>query len=170
MRCLVTETRDRTEGLSLLGRGGSPVPQGEPGPGLLEAFPNRRPERDYIIRISFPEFTSLCPVTGQPDFGTIVLDYVAHERCVESKSFKLYMFAFRNHRSFIETVTNTILDDVCGLAAPCWARVRGLFVPRGGKRIQVFAERLRRDLPPERQTAVRKAVAAWKSQPESAAL
>ena len=135
-----TRSNDITGGLSALGHGGSPVPAGDPGIDILEAFPNRFPGRDYVISIAFPEFTSLCPVTGQPDFGTIVLEYIPSELCVESKSFKLYMFAFRNHHSFMETITNKVLEDITTLLHPAWARVKGLFVPRGGTRIHVFAE------------------------------
>ncbi|HIW00641.1 MAG TPA: preQ(1) synthase [Candidatus Desulfovibrio intestinipullorum] len=161
-----TRSTDITEGLHALGKGGSPVPQQSPGIDILEAFPNRFPGRDYIISISFPEFTSLCPVTGQPDFGTIVLEYIPHERCVESKSFKLYMFAYRNHHSFMETITNTVLEDICTLLNPNWARVRGLFVPRGGTRLHVFAEEYRKDLDDEHRARIRELVREWKSEPD----
>ncbi len=159
-------TSDTLSDLKALGRGGSPVPEGEPGVHILEAFPNRFPDRDYVVTISFPEFTSLCPVTGQPDFGTIVLEYVPSRLCVESKSFKLYMFAYRNHRSFMESITNKVLDDVCELLDPAWARVKGLFVPRGGTRIHVFAEHYSENLPQERLSRVRELVASWKTEPD----
>ncbi|MDO5537403.1 MAG: preQ(1) synthase [Desulfovibrionaceae bacterium] len=158
-----TRSSDETSGLRALGnKGGSPVPQQGPGQSLLEAFPNRFPHRDYVISISFPEFTSLCPVTGQPDFGTIVLEYIPGKLCVESKSFKLYMFAYRDHHSFMETIANTVLEDICGLLNPAWARVRGLFVPRGGTRIHVFAEQFSPDLSAERLAEIRAAVHEWK--------
>ena len=105
-------------------------------------------------------------MTGQPDFGTIVLEYIPHERCVESKSFKLYMFAYRNHHSFMETITNTVLEDICTLLNPNWARVRGLFVPRGGTRLHVFAEEYRKDLDDEHRARIRELVREWKSEPD----
>ena len=89
----MTERRDDISGLHSLKGGHSYLPAEGPDVSILEAFPNRFPERRYVVSISFPEFTSLCPVTGQPDFGTIVLEYVPAKLCVESKSFKLYMFA-----------------------------------------------------------------------------
>lgn len=158
-----THSQDYTDNLHLLGTGRLPMPQNGPSVNLLEAFPNRFPKRPYIISISFPEFTSLCPVTGQPDFGCISVEYVPDQLCVESKSFKLYMFAFRNHQSFMETITNTVLDDLCVLLTPCWCRVRGLFAPRGGTRIHVFAESFK-PMPSEQNSQVREAVAAWKTE------
>ncbi|MBD5641715.1 MAG: NADPH-dependent 7-cyano-7-deazaguanine reductase QueF [Desulfovibrio sp.] len=128
---------------------------------MLEAFPNRFPGRPYIIRIVFPEYTSLCPVTGQPDFGTIYVEYIPDRLCVESKSFKLYMFAWRNERAFMESITNAILDDLCGAIAPLWCQVKGIFVPRGGTQIQVFAEEFKETDPLARQKAER-AAASWK--------
>lgn len=157
-----SRSQDQTEQLQLLGGGHLPTPQG-PSASLLEAFPNRFPHRPYVISIVFPEYTSLCPVTGQPDFGTIVLEYIPDELCVESKSFKLYMFAYRNHQSFMETTTNTILEDVCKVLSPCWCRVRGLFVPRGGTRIDVYAEEWK-TLAEPRASQVRDAVTAWRSE------
>ena len=108
----MTERRDDISGLHSLKGGHSYLPAEGPDVSILEAFPNRFPERRYVVSISFPEFTSLCPVTGQPDFGTIVLEYVPAKLCVESKSFKLYMFAYRNHHSFMETITNNVLNDI----------------------------------------------------------
>ena len=134
-----THSGDQTEQLTRLGSGSLPQPEG-PSASILEAFPNRHPERPYVVCLSFPEFTSLCPVTGQPDFGTIVVEYIPDERCVESKSFKLYMFAYRDHQSFMETITNTVLNDMVRVLDPLWCRVKGLFAPRGGTRIHVFAE------------------------------
>lgn len=160
---MASRSHDQTEQLQLLGGGRLPTPE-SPSASLLEAFPNRFPQRPYVIAISFPEYTSLCPVTGQPDFGTIVLEYIPDTLCVESKSLKLYLFAFRNHQSFMETTTNTILEDVCSVISPCWCRVRGLFVPRGGTRIDVFAEQYK-ELPSPRSVLVREAVAAWRAEP-----
>lgn len=92
-----TRSQDQTSHLRTLGTGKMPTLDGGPGLAQLESFPNSYPGRHYIITITYPEFTSLCPVTGQPDFGTISVEYIPHLKCVESKSFKLYMFAYRNH-------------------------------------------------------------------------
>src|ERR687894_1005849 len=99
---------------------------------ILEAFPNPRPERDYQIEFVFPEFTSVCPVTGQPDFATITVRYVPDRLCVEMKSLKLYFFAYRNRGIFYEAVVNTILDDLVEALAPRRMTVIGQFAVRGG--------------------------------------
>jgi len=99
---------------------------------ILESFPNPRPQRDYQIQFVFPEFTSVCPVTGQPDFATITVRYVPDERCVEMKSLKLYFFSFRNKGIFYEAVTNTILDDLVAVLQPRKMTVIGDFAVRGG--------------------------------------
>jgi 7-cyano-7-deazaguanine reductase len=99
---------------------------------ILEAFPNPRPQRDYTIQFVFPEFTSVCPVTGQPDFATITVRYVPDERCVEMKSLKLYFFSYRNKGIFYEAVTNTILDDLVAVLKPRKMTVIGDFAVRGG--------------------------------------
>ena len=161
----MTNGGDQTAQLTVLGTGRLPQPEGGPRAGLLEVFPNRFPHRPYVVSMAFPEYTSLCPVTGQPDFGTIVVEFIPDQKCVESKSFKLYMFAYRNHQSFMETITNTVLEDLRALMDPCWCRVKGLFAPRGGTRIHVFAEDFK-ELPEERERLVRAAVAAWKSEPD----
>lgn len=134
--------KKETEGaaLKLLGSGARYKIE-EPAASILESFPNRFLHRDYIIQFSFPEFTSLCPVTGQPDFGTVILEYIPDKLCVESKSFKIYMFAFRNHQSFMETITNKILEDMFAVLMPRWLRVQGLFAPRGATHIHVFCEK-----------------------------
>src|SRR5687768_2648715 len=85
---------------------------------ILDSFPNPQPKRDYQIRFVFPEFTSMCPVTGQPDFATITIDYVPDQLCVEMKSLKLYFLAFRNKGIFYEAVVNQILDDLIGVLKP----------------------------------------------------
>lgn len=108
-------------------------------PGVLEAFANAHPERDYLVTLRCPEFTTLCPVTGQPDFGELVINYIPAERLVESKSLKLYLFGFRNHGDFHEDVTNVVLDDLVELMQPKYIEVKGLFVPRGGIAIHPFA-------------------------------
>lgn len=99
---------------------------------ILEAFSNPRPGRDYEIQFVFPEFTSVCPVTGQPDFATITLRYVPDALCVEMKSLKLYYFAYRNKGIFYEAVVNTILDDLVALLKPREMTVIGEFAVRGG--------------------------------------
>jgi 7-cyano-7-deazaguanine reductase len=107
---------------------------------ILEAFPNPRPERDYQIEFVFPEFTSVCPVTGQPDFATITVRYVPDRQCVEMKSLKLYFFAYRNKGIFYEAVVNTILDDLVNALAPRRMTVIGQFAVRGGTAGTVTAE------------------------------
>ena len=107
---------------------------------ILEAFDNPRPERDYQIEFVFPEFTSLCPVTGQPDFATITVRYVPDRQCVEMKSLKLYFFAYRNKGIFYEAVVNTILDDLVGAGRPRRMTVIGQFAVRGGTAGTVTAQ------------------------------
>src|SRR5438034_8317657 len=104
------------------------VPQAE----QLETFPNQYPGRDYTIEIVCPEFTSLCPKTGQPDFGTITFTYTPGERCVELKSLKLYLQRFRNEGVFYEHLVNRLLDDFVTACQPRRCRVTGAFTPRGG--------------------------------------
>src|SRR3954464_9422724 len=99
---------------------------------ILEAFPNPRPSRDYEVQFVFPEFTSLCPVTGQPDFATITVRYVPDQLCVEMKSLKLYFFAYRNKGIFYEAVVNSILDDLVETLRPRRMTVTGDFAVRGG--------------------------------------
>ena len=158
-------SQDQTDGLRSLGKSGMQMVAERPLPDILEVFPNRYPDRFYIINFSFPEFTSLCPVTGQPDFGTIEIYYIPDQYCVESKSFKLYMFAFRNYQSFMETITNTILDDLVKVMNPCWIRVNGLFAPRGAVNIHVFAEKTK-DLSAERNAMLEKTVQNWRMEPK----
>ena len=99
---------------------------------ILESFSNPRPQRDYEIQFVFPEFTSVCPVTGQPDFATITVTYVPDRLCVEMKSLKLYFFAYRNKGIFYEAVINTILDDLVATLKPRRMTVIGNFAVRGG--------------------------------------
>jgi 7-cyano-7-deazaguanine reductase len=157
-----TKSDDVTEGLKALGAGSLPQVEGPSGQ-LLEAFPNRFPGRPYVVTLSYPEFSSLCPVTGQPDTGVVTVEYVPAELCLESKSFKLYMVAFRNHRSFMETIVNTVLDDLWACMRPCWCRIKGLFAPRGGVCLHVFAEKTD-TLAPDRLSIVETAVRAWKAE------
>jgi 7-cyano-7-deazaguanine reductase len=106
----------------------------------LEIFPNPAPERDYTIRMTIPEFSCLCPKTGQPDFATLKLEYVPHERCVELKSLKLYIWSFRNRGAFHEAVTNEILSDLVDATAPRFMRLLAEFNIRGGIYTSVVAE------------------------------
>ena len=105
----------------------------------LETFDNPHPGRDYEIRHVAPEFTSVCPKTGQPDFGTIVIEYVADKLCVELKSLKFYLQGYRTEGVFYEDVVNRILDDLVAALAPRWMTVAGEFTPRGGMHSMVTA-------------------------------
>ena len=98
----------------------------------LETFANPNPRRDYTIEINCPEFTSLCPITGQPDFGTISYTYTPDQKCVELKALKLYLQRFRNEGIFYEQVTNRLLDDFVAMVEPRYCKVVGAFTPRGG--------------------------------------
>lgn len=106
----------------------------------LETFPNPAPERDYLIRHSCPEFTSVCPKTGQPDFATIELDYIPDQLCVELKSLKLYYFSFRDQGIYYEAVTNRLLAELADATRPRWMRVTGRFNVRGGIASVVIAQ------------------------------
>ncbi len=106
----------------------------------LEAFPNRHPDRRYTVTLVCPEFTCLCPMTGQPDFGTITIRYIPDQKIVESKSLKLYLWSFREEGTFQEHLTNVILDDLVKLLEPHWCHVTGAFNARGGITITVDAE------------------------------
>lgn len=106
----------------------------------LDTFDNAIPERDYTIHIETAEFTCLCPMTGQPDFATIKIDYVPDLKCVELKSFKLYMWTYREEGAFHEKVTNQILDDLVAATNPRFMRVTGIFNVRGGVYTNVVAE------------------------------
>ena len=111
-------------------------------------FPNPSPGRDYLIHMQIPEFTCLCPMTGQPDFATITLDYIADRRCVELKSLKLYIWSFRNETAFHEAVTNRVLDDLVRSLAPRMMRVTAKFFVRGGIFTTVVAEHRKRGWKP----------------------
>lgn len=125
--------------LTLLGNPQAAFPK-SPQQATLEAFPNPNGQRDYSIRIDCPDFTSLCPVTGQPDFAEIVVEYVPDDRCVETKSLKLYLASYRNVHSFNEAVVNRILDDLVAACHPRRMRIEGRFVARGGLALTVTAE------------------------------
>jgi 7-cyano-7-deazaguanine reductase len=122
--------------LSQLGR---PTSQpASPEQAVLERVANPRPGTHYLVRFTAPEFTSLCPITGQPDFAHIVLDYVPDSWIVESKSLKLFLSSFRNHGAFHEACTMQIADRLTALLEPVWLRIGGYWYPRGGMPIDVF--------------------------------
>ena len=107
-------------------------------PSVLETFINQHPDNDYFVKFNCPEFTSLCPITGQPDFATITISYVPNIKMVESKSLKLYLFSFRNHGDFHEDCINTIMKDLIALMDPKYIEVWGKFTPRGGISIDPY--------------------------------
>lgn len=125
------------ENLKNLGHTNTKYPQ-DYAPEMLESVENIH-ENDYFVKFNAPEFTSLCPITGQPDFATIYISYVPEKRLVESKSLKLYLFSFRNHGAFHEDCVNTIMKDLIDLLAPRYIEVWGKFTPRGGISIDPFA-------------------------------
>lgn len=126
------------EGISLLGNNAVRYPD-HYSPDILETFPNKHPENEYLVTFMCPEFTSLCPKTGQPDFAKIIINYIPRERMVESKSLKLYLFSFRNHGDFHEDCINIIMKDLVRLMDPRYLEVKGIFTPRGGIAIYSFA-------------------------------
>ena len=127
----------KNEGLRLLGKETDYASSYNPE--VLETFENMHQENDYWVQFNCPEFTSLCPVTGQPDFAEIKIMYLPDKRMVESKSLKLYLFSFRNHGDFHEDCVNTIMKDLVKLMEPKYIEVLGLFVPRGGISIYPYA-------------------------------
>ncbi len=130
----------KNEGLSHLGSGDTKyIFQYDPR--LLEYFDNKHPENDYFVTFNCPEFTSLCPMTGQPDFATIIINYIPDKKLIESKSLKLYLFSFRSHGDFHEDVVNIIMKDFIRLIDPKYIEVIGKFTSRGGISIYPFANR-----------------------------
>ena len=125
-------------GVSLLGNTGVKYPT-QYAPEVLETFVNRHPDNEYLVTFTCPEFTSLCPKTGQPDFAKILISYIPREKMVESKSLKLYLFSFRNHGDFHEDCVNIIMKDLIALMDPRYIEVKGIFTPRGGIAILPFA-------------------------------
>ena len=107
-------------------------------PDVLETFDNKHPERDYFVKFNCPEFTSLCPITNQPDFATVYISYMPDVKMVESKSLKLYLFSFRNHGAFHEDCMNIIMNDLIKLMEPKYIEVLGKFLPRGGLSIDPY--------------------------------
>ena len=125
------------EGITLLGNQNVRYPDNY-APEVLETFLNKHPDNDYFVKFNCPEFTSLCPITGQPDFATITISYVPGEKMVESKSLKLYLFSFRNHGDFHEDCVNIIMKDLIKLMDPKYIEVWGKFTPRGGISIDPY--------------------------------
>lgn len=131
-------TANELEGVTLLGNKKTEYPT-DYAPQMLETFVNKHPENEYLVTFHCPEFTSLCPLTGQPDFAKIIISYIPNERMVESKSLKLYLFSFRNHGDFHEDCVNIIMKDLVRLMQPRYLEVLGIFTPRGGIAIHPFA-------------------------------
>lgn len=129
--------REKEESITLLGNKKT-VYRSDYAPEVLETFINKHPDNDYFVRFNCPEFTSLCPITGQPDFATITISYVPDIKMVESKSLKLYLFSFRNHGDFHEDCVNTIMKDLIQLMEPKYIEVQGRFTPRGGISIDPY--------------------------------
>ena len=127
----------------------------------LETFSNPNPDRDYLIHMEIPEFTCLCPKTGQPDFATLFLDYVPDQLCVELKSLKLYIWSYRNQGAFHEAVTNCILDDLAGATRPRFMRLTARFYVRGGIFTTVSVEQKKKGWKPQ----ARVDLAQFESQP-----
>ncbi len=139
--------KDDASHLKALGSGSTRYTYDQPDAGVLESFPNPFADAaqngagvDGTIHIEAPEFTSLCPITGQPDFATIIIDYRPYRLCVESKSLKLYLMGFRQHGEFHESCVNRIANDLVTLLQPKWLKVEGRFTPRGGISFQPTAE------------------------------
>lgn len=132
-----TRKKEEMQGISLLGNDETRY-ESDYNPDVLETFVNKHPDHDYFVKFNCPEFTSLCPMTGQPDFATLYISYVPDRKMVESKSLKLYLFSFRNHGDFHEDCVNTIMKDLIRLMDPKYIEVWGKFTPRGGISIDPY--------------------------------
>lgn len=133
----MSRTEEELQGVSALGSQGTTYTF-QYDPKLLETFMNKHADRDYFVKFNCPEFTSLCPKTGQPDYATIYISYMPDQRMVESKSLKLYLFSFRNHGDFHEDCVNIIMDDLIAAMDPKYIEVWGKFLPRGGISIDPY--------------------------------
>ena len=129
---------EETKGITLLGNQGTKY-KDDYAPEVLETFVNKHQDNDYFVKFNCPEFTSLCPITGQPDFAEIRISYIPDVKMVESKSLKLYLFSFRNHGDFHEDCVNIIMKDLIKLMDPKYIEVTGIFTPRGGISIWPYA-------------------------------
>ena len=134
---MTTRKPEELEGVTLLGNQGTNY-LFDYAPQVLETFPNKHTNRDYFVKFNCPEFTSLCPQTGQPDFATVYISYIPNEIMVESKALKLYLFSFRNHGDFHEDCMNIIMNDLIELMDPRYIEVWGKFTPRGGISIDPY--------------------------------
>lgn len=134
----MSRTSEEMQDLTLLGNKKT-VYKSDYAPEVLETFPNKHPQNDYLVTFNCPEFTTQCPLTGQPDFAKLVINYIPSIKMVESKSLKLYLFSFRNHGDFHEDVVNIIKNDLVKLMEPRYLEVIGIFTPRGGISIYPFA-------------------------------
>ena len=134
----MSRSENELKGVTLLGNQNTKYTY-DYNPKLLEKFPNKHPENNYMVMLNCPEFTSLCPKTGQPDFADIHINYIPDQSIVESKSLKLYLFSFRNHGDFHEDCVNIIMKDLIALMDPKYIEVEGVFMPRGGISIYPFA-------------------------------
>ena len=134
----MSDRNKAAERITLLGASNTKYPN-DYCPGILETFENRHPDMDYMVRFNCPEFTSLCPITGQPDFAAIYINYIPDQLMVESKSLKIYLFSFRNYGAFHEDCVNIILKDLRNLLAPRFIEAQGKFAPRGGISIDPYA-------------------------------
>jgi 7-cyano-7-deazaguanine reductase len=134
----MSRNKDEFLGITHLGNRNASYPDTY-APELLEAFVNKHAENDYMVTFNCPEFTTLCPLTGQPDFAEILINYIPDKKMVESKSLKLYLFSFRNNGDFHEDCVNIIMKDLAGLLSPRYLEVKGIFTPRGGISIYPFA-------------------------------
>ena len=130
-------TAEEKQGITLLGNQKTKYPD-DYAPQMLETFINKHQDNDYFVKFNCPEFTSLCPITGQPDFATIYISYIPDVRMVESKSLKLYLYSFRNHGDFHEDCVNIIMNDLIKLMDPKYIEVWGKFTPRGGISIDPY--------------------------------
>ena len=130
-------TAEEKQGITLLGNQKAKYPD-DYAPQMLETFINKHQDNDYFVKFNCPEFTSLCPITGQPDFATIYISYIPDVRMVESKSLKLYLYSFRNHGDFHEDCVNIIMKDLIKLMDPKYIEVWGKFTPRGGISIDPY--------------------------------
>ena len=137
-------TKDETKDITLLGSQNTKYNY-DYNPDVLETFINKHQENDYFVKFNCPEFTSLCPITGQPDFATIYISYVPDVKMVESKSLKLYLFSFRNHGDFHEDCINIIMKDLIKLMEPKYIEVWGKFTPRGGISIDPYCNYGKKD-------------------------
>lgn len=135
---------EEKQGITLLGNQKTKYPD-DYAPQMLETFINKHQDNDYFVKFNCPEFTSLCPITGQPDFATIYISYIPDVRMVESKSLKLYLYSFRNHGDFHEDCVNIIMKDLIKLMDPKYIEVWGKFTPRGGISIDPYCNYGRKD-------------------------